>query len=549
MFIRREFLVWLSKYGDSRSIAIQPTSVAITTRVNDVPTAIVSVAIGRDFSPINNDTTAELQAIEQWSIDRELIVIRCRVTEFDLNNSVSQVFEQDVFLGYIVAPSTQLTRQGSSYTFQMHHWTVDLMGGSMLAHFAIASLENKFKEAQFRNPSKTGLNVTSSLNVFFGFPTTWQTDLPNDIWAAGFKSVIANFASHEFESTLTQQYKRCELEFNKPPEALKAAVKRLQGVVNGLSGFDLPYDVSGAPIRIREDITPSYRSILARNLASKIGGQPLTDFARSTFWDALLQYCADFDLLFVPRATDALVVPIRIGAKMPDVIDISETQNAEVSWTAFQQMATRGVATAAISESRTGAKMNAQGLYEFGCYVGTSDRNRGQINFLALPPWLTGVGSELADAKTAEVKSQAGLSTATKRGTIQPATIAANEIKAFAKDSYAQMLEGWAQSRYYSMSLANRVLSVACPLRFDIGVGSMVTIGLRADRLTARINTPVQSVAGLVIGTTLTIDRARSIASMLYQLDYVRTKTQLADPQYYYDKHPLYEDTPRIIAY
>jgi hypothetical protein len=90
---------------------------------------------------------------------------------------------------------------------------------------------------------------------------------------------------------------------------------------------------------------------------------------------------------------------------------------------------------------------------------------------------------------------------------------------------------------------------VTTPVRFDIGVGSMVKLRLDLANMLAKVNLPLQSVAGMVVGTTLTINRDQQIATMYYQLDYVRTQDQLDNPKFNFDKHPVYEDTPRIIAY
>jgi hypothetical protein len=554
MFIRKEFLVWiLPDTGNAEPIF--PTSIAVTTRINDIPTAVVTVAIGRNFSAEVSDEQVYngIAEIQKWAVDRTLVSIRCRITEFDLVTNKSKQTERVVFLGYILAPSIQIVRQNASFTFQMQHWAVDLMAGSMLSHFAIETEVNQKRTAMFLNPTNNGaLNKMENVRKHFKFPANWEYILPNDIWAEGFKRVLASYAAKSIGNTVAEAFKKCQDSFNAPPPILKSALQRIQGPTSGdLSEFSLDYDGSGGPVRIRSDMTSSYRRLLSHQIGKRIGDRQLTEYAKSTFWDATLRTLANYNLVFIPRALDAIVAPIHVGRNMNDVRDgdIVEFDQGEVSWTAFQQTQTRGVGIAASRHSQINPVFNDKEPTLFGCFVADTDLSKGQITFIPPPDWLSGPPSDMSKASTAADKANGVKSTAASGEVSSETQQEVAQLSGYLSDGYETLLSGWAKLIYLQQTLANRVLSVTTPVRFDIGVGSMVKLRLDLANMLAKVNLPLQSVAGMVVGTTLTINRDQQIATMYYQLDYVRTQDQLDNPKFNFDKHPVYEDTPRIIAY
>lgn len=115
-FYRVEHKVYLTDLGADTKI--YPQSVAVTYQVNAVPMAKVDLAFGEGFEP--NDTAEleqQLEILRDWEESRAMLVIEVERTQTNTENGDREFTYEEIFMGYLHAPSNQMVRQGASYSF------------------------------------------------------------------------------------------------------------------------------------------------------------------------------------------------------------------------------------------------------------------------------------------------------------------------------------------------------------------------------------------------------------------------------------------------
>lgn len=555
MFVRREYFLWLEPSSGDSQTTIFLQSMTIQSRLNEIPVAIVSVVFGKNFSTENDDNAADsLELIEQWAANATAVRIRSQIKEFALDDESPVIRDVTMFEGYIMAPSIQFSRQSADYTFQIHHWLRDITAGSMLAHMAITTQATRSQSPIFQQQAQSMADDPDAftLDKFFGFGTGIVEDVVKDIWGGGFKKILAKFATTLIDEEAARAFQSCSSNFNQPSQALRNAIGRIQGPLQGddIAAMSREYSGGGAPVAFRSTIAESDRSFLADQIVAAVGKRTLHDFAEADFWDAMLSFCADYGVVIVPRATDAIVLPLYTSRDMKDTQpDIIESDEAEISWTGFQQSEIRGVLCATADAATNNFMYNLDSTGDpaiVGCFIASDDIEKGQVRLENPPSWLSVLPDQ--DAKSETVTAKASGSNGV--GQVGEASSEkAQELKSYVDDNYAAILNAYAKMRYITHNLTRRVLSVNCPIRFDIGLGSVVKIRLNASNMTSRVAIPVQNLTGMVVGVMYTIDRRSKAASTVFHLDSVRNQKQLEDTALVQTEHPFFETTPRIIPF
>lgn len=577
-FVRREYLTWLEEVPSqgiitsttqiqNQSRKIFPQAVSVTYRLNDIPVAVVSVTFGKSFSGQITDeqVQSDIRLIRAWSENRVQLRIINEIKEFNLETGQTTSKVDVLFQGYILAPSVQLMRNHAGYDFQMQHWLVDLSSGSILTHFAVAHPSNTTRQARIYSPRTTSGSTTSRLATEsiirrLGLGRNWRRDVFRDIWANGMKSIFAHFATVDLKPLKIVGGTRCSDQLNSVPNVVRQALSRIQGPFSTDSveanQLSRNYDQFGGPITFRSDIEERVVNVLQRNIADFISNKKIEEYSGETFWHKLMTFCSQFGLVLIPRAEDALIVPQNIGLSVSDLNnpDISESEIEEMSWTAFQQNTIRGMGIMTNRQSSIGAvsTINQDPIrnVEFGCHIATDDADKGMVVFTRPPAWLANisVGALSRFNPSRIVRAERTMYQIRTEISDQESEIS-SEIVEFKNRGYSDILNAYAKLLYLENNLKHRILGIACPIRTDIAVGSMIKVGLDSSKMVNRLNLPTQSVTGLVAGLTMIVDRSRMLATTTYHMDYVRTREQMEDPDLINDGHPIFRTKSRIIGF
>lgn len=549
-FIRRQFEVTLRAATSQQSVPLE--SVTVNYQLNGIPSARVELGFGQSFTQtVAQELSQATAVLEQWIDTRELIQIVVKTTSSQTtgvgNAGFSPTYSgstQVIFEGYIDVPSTQITNTAVGYSFNLQHWSRDLTIGSLAAWYALPNQPGQPNLPAIyttRNASGTNQARVEGIPYKLGLGAGWETQIGDDLWELGQKPVLQSLIDMKYLSGFIENFTDCRDALNKPSSKAGEAIQRIT--------------TTNSPLKISSRISASHRTTLIRKLAWGIGMQPLAGYQRVTAWDKILSFCNDLGCVFVPRATDALIIPANFAAKSRGTV-IPADELAELAWSSYQQLLIRGagfiietphaMGNASIAQNR--AQANPQSgvaptvVGNYGCYIGSPDPNEGIVHFGTAPYWLENIPNPIALQRQVQLRrGQSGSQPVTNT------TAPAPQTPTPAEEHDLHTL--YAKFRYLEKNLLNRVIRFSTPFRTDLAPGSLVTLQVPLTR-SGIINSPV-NLTGTIVALTLSISRNRRQAVTIYQADYTRTSQQLnlngtAD-LYAMESHPLFDTyTPAV---
>jgi hypothetical protein len=536
---------------------IECQSATVVYQVNGLPSAKVELPTG--FVWGSQDAGDASEWLELWAASHTQVEIIVTRSTNNTNSSRVTITRECIFTGYLLVPTIELLKSGAGYSFQLQHFFSDLATSSLMISYAMPTHPNASDAANIyksggveaalpqggdTDPQGTQVNVKlEGIAWQLGLPDGWQTTALDDVWGNIQKPILKALIDKKIISQPLALNGPCRNALNQPSAEAGAALDKISPVpANGTTTYSGTY---GRPLSLAKSIDPAIRGQLGEQIAFAIGNVPVSGYGGQTAWDRIMQFCAEFDLLFVARANDGVIIPATTGLNKPYAVEIYETDYQELGWVASQQIGIRGIGILASMQQTVGGGLGATddgSVSANGCFIADATaafgQNRSQhdfglIHYQNVPRWMANIppASLLA----------AGIRTGSGSTPFTPASPAGGTAAPPAQ-SYGDLYTALAHMRYLQAELNGRAIQLGGRYRTDIAPGSLVRVRVDPANLNMKTALKTENLIGMVTSVTLSVSRSGGRAFTAFQLNYACTESQLSDPNYTIDAHPFFGD-------
>lgn len=537
-FSKRRVRCWAVIAGtDSSYDVVQMTS---EFALNTIPSASVSLALGRDVEDIEGDKKTVNASINEKFLFRKLIKVYAsyevgsQSAEINAEKSIPEFSNKIIFEGYISGFGFQRTSNAVVLTIAIEHWLSDLAASTMLSsstHYGTpADLQ---RAALYWNPvtatSTSKGQSTITLNTWVvGFSE--PAEIINDLWEGGIKKIFLKAAESDSLADLFDINSSCSTtEANILNNVSKNAISRMTS--------------KNAPLSIRLG-SPDIADV-ANNIANDLTSLYLENFVGQTMWDCLIACSGNYMFAVAPGINIAQVVPYcPTVSKTPAFKKIYDSQIDFISISGDCPRTVRGVSlihtqdVGPLIDNKTGVAVAPPGKVPVvtGSYINSNTGCKGVVLFKHTPSWM---GMDISNfAPPQKLDRPASTVNPPKPGE------AANNISPVKKiEDFRGIRNSYAKAMYGNEVLKGRQGTISGPLRFDIGVGSLIEFELPVDYHSPDTATN-RYFYGVVIRVSCVIDANSASSSTSFTVAHIRTHAEeTADGFIIKDGHPIYSNS------
>jgi hypothetical protein len=504
-----------------------------TFELNTIPTASVTIAVGREFrsweaSPVH--ALADRLAKERLGI-RVLLSLRTDVDPVaDRGHPFLGIPQGEfvIFDGFTGATGASSANGAAQFNIQMDHWLSDLTFSSVFS-----------KTSHPGNPARYTFGALSGGEAggAGGGPAA-----PEDRHWLGTTHAFKYFQPGNVETDL---WRRAILPWFRDLCSQDAFAADELGLI-GVGGNDLALAAlsrmeggdCALPLALDLNVDDDTGDAIAQ--ACTYFTQDPGSHANYTIWDTLVaKFGAEFLFAVVPLVERALVVPMAPAYRQAYKV-IVPAQGTQVEWVGTINRQLRGMGILATAEMITDPGLNAPGLdadLGIGGFYSPDPTGPGQIQIRQGPSWLTkfsasrhvdeavgGAGKAIPDAAVPDV----------------PPGAAGPDLAA-RLDKFRSFLRRYARYLYVLETLRGRQAVAAGPARFDIAPGSSIlvypVVGLTGDD---KLKAPFYAT---VLRVSTHIDAEAAQIGTGFHLTFCRSVGENDDDRTSLPSHPLYRDT------
>lgn len=505
--------------------------------VNDVPTAIVILGIGRQGQR-RADTPAtvhqQLRLLRQMKPARVWLTLRGEVVP-GINWTEGR---QCIFDGYVAGVGYRKMGGTIQVTVRLVHWLIDLSCSSMLSSALFAQNVGSVNARAVLNLlSGTGAEMPASVAGYVSGAAVGGSLIPTllqqDLWTA-VKKLMYEIAQRPVLPagpalnciTFTASNNR----------ALRSLVR-----IESLDGAGVPFTLP-APFDQYSQLRYAAPLSLLNNPSTvieavqfAIGSELLSSYANQTFWEKLIgQLFPMFGMVLIPTIDRALVAADLPGYnqgvwKTLDAVSVDMNDALEYP--------IRGVGVVLPAENTTGAgitELGAAGEVIGGCYA--VDGIDGVLRVVSGPEWL----SFTAPATNNPARSR-GLDQNQPERSADSDTSGKPPVRfqANVSELLNDFCRRYARLYFVNSYLRGRNGSAAGKLRFDVAPGSIVRILHSGERF-LRKDALEAALIGCVSRVTVTLSAESKVATTAFDLVAVRTDHENSSATHGLDEHPLF---------
>lgn len=509
--------------------------------LNSIPNATASIAFGRDVNLASSSAYAGRAAKinEKFLFRKEIKVFAsCTVSDEDKELAESGAaipgFENKlIFHGYIAGFGYQRTASGTALSISIEHWLADLAAASMIGtgtHYAMpADLQ---RAAVLSNKTITGLEQAGQAptNGAAIMPRSWFAEgtdvsaVTSNLWENGIKKMMVKSASRDNMVDLNNliDYGACRGSYINNQAAL-SALKKTTSKKTPLAMRTLTSDIANLANNVFNNLTKTY--------LENLGGQ--------TLWDNIINTSADLMYAVVPHIESAEVVPF-CPTTTDDVpfASISADQIESVNISGDCPRVIRGVGIVYKQSDlmipvQGGISVVEGGLRLAGKYVNNSLGCKGIILFKHPPLWL---GTDFNGRGSGRGLSMEPTST------VNPAPKQDEDPNKPTEENVNSAPDAYAKALYGHEVIKGRQGTISGPLRFDIGVGSVIEFELPVDYHTSA-EMGSRYFYGIVIRVSSVLDAGSASASTAFTVAHIRTYAEEWSAEgFMLDHHPIYHN-------
>lgn len=514
--------------GDPQEYAIQGFSISYS--LNQIPQAVCQLNTGiglRSEEKANLHKPAGATALDDMNKAEILADIQGPYIS-GIKKTWDDVGRVPLFEGRISGTSPLLTRQILTTEVNLVHWLGDLAFSSALSEQAGHGSHSSLRmQAIFQAPGAQANSAKPSFIHDYGLSAYLTNEkIQEDLWGSALHPAFLALTENDPLSVESADT-RCVIQPSKDGNAiLKAALARFDG---DQAGGRNPRSADYAPLKINATVDAVAESVslfLSRTLNDSLGGR--------SFWDKILEVCAQMGCGVVPLVDHAMVVPIAIGLRSTfrRKLRLNDlTMMRPERWNIRPIRSSLIVSGRINSEAGFAASVDDgqgnltldRGALVGGCYVPENGPARGLVLVGEAPVWLDQVPALVnSPGRTIGAGGGAPAGSTTNKTGKNPERRGDKDGKtpAGVMEDISTLYSNFAHYQYVTEVLKNRSLILSCPtLRTDIAPGSSVEIegpfeeplfGARLFGTVVRVTLSAQVQNGrLHVGTQLRISGIR----------------------------------------
>jgi hypothetical protein len=501
--------------------------------VNEMPTAQVTLAIGRDAR--TNEAAKITENAPQLNSMKPAKVMFHAKGDFD-SEETKWPGSLEIFDGYFTGFSHKKIYGKVHVVASLIHWLADL-GFSSTLNAALHQANPSVLISPAVLPEKAGEagGTARYLPTQIGHGSI-AGDVDSDLWVA-MKKFLCNLAQWRF---LTLRIDSCggSGEKTKNDRALKA-LKRIEG--ESKDECDFPRDVS-KPL----PLDTGGQLLVNDAVATALTNATMESFANQTFWDVLIKnYFPSFGMALVPLIDRAVPIALTPGWRGADgqawkIIETGEYVATEQHSLLPKPM--RGIGVYSAVESDRGPDVDgsspAAGLG--ACFLSDAEEDAdGSVQYINAPAWLHKVASEGAYAGNhCGNKEQTPIRTATSGLVDIP--LPSDPAPRTLFRTVANLMQNYAQTVYVQEALRGRSAIISGKLRFDISPGSHILVKGSPEEFLQGVDKLAADTFAFVQRTSIAIDAEAASAMTTFNLLYNRNEKENQQERTSVAEHPLF---------
>jgi len=363
-------------------------------------------------------------------------------------------------------------------------------------------------------------------------------DIQQDLWK-GIKNVFCALANIPTMSP-TGSEDECGGSGNpKPNDAAQYALGKIEGPA---SECDVPYKW-GVPLVL----DTLGISIAEEGIAMAIGNEMAESYAGVSFWDKLVgQMCPMFGMAVVPMVDSAVIAADcpAYNANVWRTIKVDDYDSFDMTRELHRPLRAVGVIGSFSSQTQPGVNTSPEGDFRAigGCYAEDSvEAGDGMILYVSAPPWL-----QIMNTAGAYVGGTQGMSKekATPSATT-PGLPGDADVETTADGTVGnkvnRLYTRYAHEVYVNQMLRGQTGGFSGKLRFDIAPLSMVKIQAASEKFIGPGQDDLaETLVGCVQRVTISINAEAGMAGTTFVLSHVRTEAENRLPRTSATEHPLF---------
>lgn len=535
--------------GARISLVVQGAEIPISQfsmsyAVNDIPTATVLVALGRNAHDGNKSSVYDIVK-NVSAMTTAYIQISGKLGDWSTAGSQGSRLQFPeankviLFTGYLVG--TSYVRSGGKVSLALHlinQLTLLTMTVGGTSHILPGTPYELTKSVLYDG---TGGKVSSE------FSTKYAKELATTIITDFSKAVLDVMYSIAEDSTFIQSYDPSVL--NTFGRSNKAALYALSAAGDGrwlgmfnrtqggyLDGYVGEYPLNTNGVTIADSIAQS----ISRNLNS-------SGYSNDMWTTLVYTLLADYGCAVIPFPRAALVAPVLpMSQSASSIIKVSDI--VDFSMNASIKQPVRAVGVFSTTSLRT---INAEGLpvdnpsaMIGGKYIASDKESDGGWYYKKAPDWLDNTASMDPNEENPDVnKLMNKVGNNANGGELGVARQLGQQVT-----DVNQYLNKYAQLVYLGIALKNRQATLVTKLRFDISPGSTVRLELQPEAVSGAVDLLSSGDAqafyyGFVNQVTVSIDAEQGFASTNYVLTNLRSKSEneTAGGRFSMATHPFFD--------
>lgn len=282
-------------------------------------------------------------------------------------------------------------------------------------------------------------------------------------------------------------------------------------------------------------------------ISDAIGNEMVESYAATSFWDKLVgQFCPMFGMAVVPMVDSAIIaadVPAFNKGHWRDIYT-DEYDSYDLTRDLHRPLRAVGVVSGYESQTRAGIEEPGDILPVIGgCYAEDSVvPGDGMIMYVPSPSWLRVIHTQpnyVGD--TTGLNGERASPTATTPGTVPVGSIATPDTVGLNAN---KMYEKYAHEVFVNQMLRGQTGAFAGKLRFDIAPLSILKLNAAAEQFIGKGQDGLaETLYGCVQRVTISINAEAAMAGTSFQLSHVRTEAENELRRTSVSEHPLFGDS------
>lgn len=548
----QKFKIWAILYfrlapGRYLPIGLDLTSVEMTYKINEIPSAQMQVAVGRQTMTLLAANIHHIVDMLQVSMP-----VQIWMQAVDLANSVgfnvapwpAEPFV--IFEGMTTGVGIIKSRDGKMViSISASHWLSNLNFSS-----ALSRSSHRSNPSHFYSTAGMALGAGATGNpawVSQGLGASFFTGdvIDTDIWSGGGPGA----GLLQFLVRICWQDSFFAPEIGKLPgqdlniEALDALMRFEPWISTPLNSQNWVYRF-GVPLALRREQFVNFVD-LDSAISHDIIREVFLDQHQTTIWDKLQSLKSDFLFAVVPMVDRALVVPALAGLVFHWQTIFAEDYES-IRLTGELPRAVRGVALllhGPMSEAGGyghNPGTGQLGTPKIGAYYENPRMREGMIVMKRGPSWLS-IAQPSESNVVDSTQPYDVIANAINPGVGLPPT-AVNPV--IAQKLVSGVAAEYARALYVEEALRWRTGIITGRPRFDIAPGSIVRFVYSADKfVSGQVPGGIADqslMMGMVIGITLSFDAMEGRCGSNILLGHIRTQWEHLDPSYSVAFHPIW---------